>query len=574
MSLTLLQAPDEISLSRNQIIVRLEGMDDAMATYGYTGASSRMTTDGNYAIPTGFSLIISWTEPNGLEQSRSFLAVSTLVPGAFIPSASLIGSYLSYLAYWEAIAAIIQANLQVGPHFTVYATSAGGNTTLHIEAQEYDTEWTVTSELSGIEAGNVTVVDAAPVTNYPDNYRCHLDILFETEYNIGTWEKVAALSIGPTEDGIFVFDLSGIIDKELRASLPSPLIPEFSADTPVIADILRQFSLRYYEIYDGLDPITADADTTTYLAMCGGIARNTFADYGFFPNLSETNSLLTWYPEGKSVALAQPEWLAWYNYTGSAAEVVLEVVRYAADGPMQIYYLYGTVVDGTDPLTALGNEVVLWPVGFEQMGLDALPDPDDVLYYTVQVVDASSDYDGGDAVYLSQARRYYVDRAYYENTRYLMYLNGFCCPETLRAVGNLSNRLNVQREESTAQRPESYTGAFRETFQFSEDFQNYFVYRTGYLSRFEADALQELLIYNQLYEVYAEGFLPLYIRNREFPVHVDRQYLYSFEIETQPALARGNYSNTQIPLGEDQENWATAAADYWRTAYGLKWQIA
>lgn len=572
MSLTLLQAPAEINLTRNQILVRLEGMDSGMVTYGYTGASSRMTSNGSYSIPAGFSITITWTEPNGLEQSRAFLSVNTLIDGPYIPSAALAGGYISNLAYWEAIAAIMQAHLKIAPHFRVYATSAGGLTTLNIEVKEYNTAWSLTSSLSGLEASNVTVVDAEPETNYPDNYKCHLDVFFETELNAGTWDTAATLAIGPTADGIFIFDIAGILDQELRNTLPAPPIPAFTADEPFVADTQRRFALRYYEIYDGLDPITADEDSTTYLALCGGISRNTFADYGFFANLGEGNSLLTWYPDGKSVALAQPEWLAWYNYTGAAVEVILEVIRYTAEGALTTYFLFETVVDDLNPLTAAKHQVVVWPVGFDQMGI--VPDAADVLYYTVRVVDADSDYEGGDPTYLSQPRRYYLDRAYYENTRYLMYLNGFCCPETLRCTGNLSNRLNVVREESTRQLPADYTGAFRETFQFSEDFANFFVYRTGYLSRFEADALQELLIYNNVWEVYENGYIPLYVRNREFPIHVDRQYLYSFEIETLPALARGNYSNTNIPLGEDQESWQTAAAEYWRTVYGQNWQIA
>jgi hypothetical protein len=193
--------------------------------------------------------------------------------------------------------------------------------------------------------------------------------------------------------------------------------------------------------------------------------------------------------------------------------------------------------------------------------------------YTVRVVTNASTPEAPS--YLSQPRSYYVDRRYFEDVRYLQYLNGFYLPETLRCTGVFGTTLDVERENSLRILTPDYTSTTSERYQHAEDWTNYFRYHTGYMRRFDLDALQELLIYGRAYEVYAEGYIPLLLRGKGFPVHETGQNLYSAEIEAEPALRQINYSNLNIPLDSDalEDGWLLVAGDYWRTVFGQVWKL-
>lgn len=333
---------------------------------------------------------------------------------------------------------------------------------------------------------------------------------------------------------------------------------------PVLAPNLRNYYFRYREDYENATALVrAWTYQGTSMALLGGLSQPLHAQFfDYLSMLDADSSLLSWYPDGKIVSPAQPEWLPWHNYTGEDKEIVLELVSYTDSATLSTLFKHEA------SLTIRAHETALIPAGYTQLAIANA----NVLKYTVRVVDASSDYEGGSAVYLSPARTYYVDHNYYDSIAYLMYLNAFSCPETVRCIGAFTEAAQVDRGIAQRTLGPLYSPTEAEELQYSEALQNRFTYRTGHLTKAEARALQELLLTRELHEVSTEGYIPLQLEEDSFAITETRQSLHSFTLRCRPRLAMKNYSGT-LPKSTEL-GWRTAEGGFWLTNFGEPWKIA
>lgn len=562
--LTVTEIPSSIVLAKNPVVFRFQITDEDGAPYGPKGASAEATFESG-AFADGETIDVEWTYPDGISQIVTFVARPT-------PSGiNEVQDDPATLADVQAIAAKMQAHYQIAPYFALSATEPSmGTFVIRIDTIETTNDWTVAFDVSGLSGTTSATSAAAEADNAPDGLELLMDVYFEETYGSGDFTLVAELSERPDSAGNLAFNISHILAAEAIRTLSDPPIPSFTEEDVTIADNLRQYYVRYRQNYDDIvaSPLNFGDNIWQYLGtqkvLCGGISQNLYADYNFFATLSASNSLLTWYPDGKTVSIEQPEFLPWINYTGEQKTVLLELRRYTATSttPLSSAFLNAGTVEAW--------ETALLPCGYTQANIVS----DTVVKYTVRVVDGASDYEGGAPEYLSQLRTFYVDYDYHIEERYLMYLNGFCAPMTLRCIGNFTNELEVERQETTKILPPDYTSTTAEQQQYAYDYDNYFTYRSGYLSRQEVDALQELAIYNHLWEVYEEGYIPLLIKNNNFLITETRQQLHSMEIVTVPALKARSFSNVSIPMEAEQEGWRTSFDSFWKTVFGLTWKIA
>ena len=559
--------PILISLARNPMVFGFDVTDADGVPYGPKAAKAVAEMELG-ALQAGETITIDYTEPDGISHSILF--------GADTAPADAINAFVedpATLADYQDIAAKMQAHFEIAPYFTIMATEPSpGTFNLTITAIETTDDWTVSWDLSGVSGTTSEIATAAEADNTPDGLELLFDVFIEETYEAGDFKRVADLSERPTSAGRVVFDISHILAAEGMRTLIDPPIPSFSADNVTKADNIRQYYIRYRLNYDDIvaSPINPGDNewyyNTTSKVILGGISQNLFADYNFFGNLSASNSLLTWYPDGKTVGTAQPEFLPFINYTSGDLIVALQVTTTDSDGATATVYKY------TDYAITLARwETALIPCGFAQLGLDA---DAGIAKYTVRVVFKDIEVPENPVLVYSQARTYYVDYDYHLEERYLMYLNGFSVPMTLRCIGNFTNELEVDRQETVKILPPDYSATTAEEKQYAAEYDNYFTYRSGYLPKWEVDALQELPIYNVLYEVYEQGYMPLLVKNNRFPITETRQQLHSMEIVTVPALKARNFSNVSIPLAEETEGWRTSFPSFWKTVFGLTWKIA
>lgn len=559
--LSLISNPGDIALSRNPVIFQIRALDDAGDPYIIRGPMSEARATTYFYFNVGDTVNVAWTEPDGTTQTVTFTAAASPSTENQIYSGNPAGTHA---ATWALNAARIQAHSQVAPFLRIYSSDNGAGISIFAEVLEFSDDWGV--ELGGtITAGTVNFIDTATSSsNLPNNFKVLLDVHFEDSYQDGDFSSIATLQAIPDTAGYVTFNLQEVIDKAAAYSLADPPIPQFGTNEITKADVLRRFYVRYREDYDNIVSPAWTYDDLR-LILCGGIAQNIFADYDFFTSFNADNAFLTWYPDGKNVSTDQPEYLPWINFTGADVQISAELRRTTATGTLSTLYRY--TFNG---LTLAPYEVALIPVGYTEINVAST----DVKKYTVRVIDDSSDWEGGSPTYLSQSRSYYVDYSYYQDPRYLMYLNSFCCPLTLRCTGEIAKSIEIQRTQSERILAPDYSSTTAEVFQHDDFFRNLFTYHTGYLSRAEVDALQEMLIYNRIYEVYEEGYIPLYLTSDKWDIYTTRQFLHSLVLETIPAMYRKNYSNTNIDLVAP-EGWRLSDdSDFWRTAFGETWKIA
>lgn len=525
--------------------------------FKWRGIRSKLVSTGYIAYPTATDITINFQEPEfGPSHTQTFTTVASPAADDELPD-SLTG-FGTALEYWQEIASIIQAHPAIAPYLTIYAEDAGTGIALWVVATEYNPDWTVEIAIGSVP--NFATTDYTTLlTTFPSNYRLHADVWVEDSYG-GTAQKVATLEGIPGADSRVRFDVAKILHDAIRNTFANPSLPIFDSTDAQILDILRNYYLR---IWENIGEVSATYDnyleTTPKEVLYGGISQSSFAAGDLFDNLDAANSLLSWYPDRKTVAITQPEWLPWYNYTDAAINPGLEVMYFYEDGTSFTQRNYEI-----DPITE-SHQVCLIPVGPPALDPVKL---EDCVKYKVRVITINEELM---TVYHSQARTYFIDRGYARN-RFLMYLNAFHAPITLRCTGDLEEDLEVDREVSQRVLAPGFLPTIDENFQYAESWENIFTYNTGYLTKLEAKALSELLIFSRLFEVSTYGYIPLQLRGKKFAITSDRQNLHAYAIECTPALLARHYSNILIPITAEQDAWLTDLGEYWQTALALPWE--
>lgn len=553
MPLLLISNPENVHFARNPAIVQIRADQDGSGTlFDAVGLTAQVEYVDTDRFDTDDTLVITYEEADGTTEAVTFTA-----------KASPSGTNQFYddtfggtdTEYWAAVLDVVSKHPRIAPFFDVYLTASGGNK-LNIVAKSVDdiTDLTVTNDPV------LTVNDIAVTADAtPANYKVKLEVFFEDTYGEGDYALAAQLEGLPEAGtGYVYFDISSVLAAECRAARAEPLVPVYGTDEPFLADNFRRYYIRYTEEYGA--PVVVQDWTygSVKIALDGGVSQATFAEGDFLGAMDDADALLTWMPDGKRVSLEQPEYLAWYNHEASTQTVYLTVVWYdITDGTDQ------TPVDYFTPGLSVGaGEVAIFPVWPALFGLDA---ETDAFKYTVQVVTSLDD--------LSQERTYIIDREYYESERHLMYLNSFGAPETWRCTGDWGKRLRVDRQ--TAEKPllPGYNTLASDRFQYGRLWDNQITYRTGFLTASEAEALQELLIAGEVYDVSADGYIPLQITSNDFRVSETRDVLRSYEFTAQPRLDMKNYSKKKLnSLLSDA--WLDEVDDPWWDAFTISWDVA
>ena len=296
------------------------------------------------------------------------------------------------------------------------------------------------------------------------------------------------------------------------------------------------------------------------LVLLGGIAQQLHAGYDFLQNLNALNSIMTWYPQGQRLGTTIPAFLNWFNFLDDNQEVVIEVKAYLPDGSTTTKYIDNNFVGRS-------KEILIIPVGFKQLALD-VTDPT-ALKWEVRVVDKGSDYAGGNPSYLSEVRRYYVDDLHYEDSKVLMYFNSFYVPEIAHFTGVQIKDLEVERDIRNSIITSGYKATDTEVGQFDETWGNTYTYTSGFISKKEKDALQEILIYNNVFEIYENGYLLILITGKKFNIKNSGEFLHSISFKAVNRLSMKNYSTEK--QGITPGYWITPGGDTWVTPGGDGW---
>ncbi len=558
--ITISATPYAVHTTGNPAIWTIMASDADSVPFYWKGVRSELATTGPKNLPNGTDLTITWTEPNfGPSISITFTAVTS-------PTSDILelpanpADYASYAAYWQAVADKIQAHPKVFPFLKAYAEDRGVGVSLWLEVLEYDEDWTVV--ITDPSVADIAVIPHDELeTNFPSNYKVNVEVMIETGWG-EEYARAAIMEVTPGTDSKARFNVADVLHAFIRDSLPDPLVPTWDADAPYLATTVRHYYIR---IWEGIGEASADYDTylesDPKICVLGGIASAIAADMDFFGSINVDSSILSWFPDQKTIDEISPEWLPWYNYKEDDATPGIEWVAYYTDGSEETntFYLEDIIVEP--------SQIALFPISYRLLNI-SVPSP--LLYkIKLRVVD-------GSVVSYTAAspwRNYLVDHNVYESTRYLMYLTGFYFPACLICPGDFEAELEVDRQTSQAVFAPGATSAFFEQRQHAQSWTDVFTYNTAYLRKMEADALRELLIYGKLYEVSEYGFIPLLLRGKTFRMGSTRENLNRFAIVAEPALLSRYYSTVAIPVTEEGEAWLTDSGNYWATQLALPWQL-
>lgn len=562
MALTVVDEPVEIVLARNQAVLQLRAAQtpggDLYSAVGVNASLSILLTD---RFAAGETLTLDYEDPDGTTESIEFTAAGAYDPEADeIPDDTWAGTNA---AYWIEVAAILNEHPRIAPFFTVEPVTIMGSLYIRATAKNTVPGWDVSMSNTG---GFSTATDAGSADATPDNYRVLVEVFFEKTYREGDYERVAQLEGQPdTATGWLYFDVSDILAAQCRATRTEPLVPVYGTTVPALADNLRRYFIRYTEEYGSPAEVQAWAYTDVKFCMDGGVSQAVHAESGYFGYLSEKsagNAFLTWMPDGRVVSIAEPQYLSWYNYTGSTKMVMIQVVEYDVDTGAVAETSY-TLADGP---SVRDKETIIFPVGLWNIGTYNA----DCFKVAVRVVDFDSDWEGGSPEFLSESRIYYIDRNYQEGIRYVQYLNGFGVPESVRCTGEWTKRLEVRRETASRSLTPGYSSLASDNFQYARDFAPTFVYRTGYLRKADAEVLQEVLIAGEVYDSSSDGYIPLLLTSNTFEVTSTRETLHSYQFAARARMDMKNFSKKTVTAGTS-DAWQETNDDSWFDALLLPW---
>lgn len=547
-----------VAMAKNPVIFKLRSTGAGFVPYAAQGASTKLSAAAGDRFATGGDFTIIYIEPDGTTETVVFTATSTFTGEDEIPDIGYSGSATQY---WQTIQQKIQKHHRIAPYFTVTRSGPIGGNSITLKSKSSDPAWEITSTNSE----GFTITDTAAVADTtPVNYLVLFEIYFERTYGGGDFVQAAKLKNTPDSDGYLSFDISSILEAECRAGLVEPIVPEWGTSESIPGGNLRRFYIRFTEQYGTpIVPQEWEYDTVR-VCMNGGVSQSIWAQGAwsgdYLGGLDADNCILTWMPDGKKIGLTQPEFLAWYNWDSEDRYVVVEM----RSTPITTG-VTSAVSHHLSEIRVKPQEVALLPVNPTILGLDT---DADVYQYQVRVVYE----DVGGFISMSPWRTYNIDRDYYHSERYVQYLNGFGVPESWRCTGVWSKKLNVQR--SVAERPllPDFNEFATDRFQYAKVWDHELTYRTGFLRRSEADVLQEMLIAGEIYDVSADGHIPLLIETNSFNVTDTEEDLHAYQFAARPRMDTRNYSkiNTDNAL---TGAWQEPGGEAWFDALMIPWEL-
>lgn len=528
---TVLATPGAITFARNTARVRLRSTDAQGVPFGAKGSRATITAEiaSTQGLSAGQTLTLSWTSyPGAVSENVAFVASNTPTASNHLPT--LAGAV--DITYLQSIADKIAAHFRIAPFFKVYLTNVAALWTITIEVRDDQiNDWnpTVTTTASGY-----TLASLNPVAdNTPLNYKVQVEVFWEDNYLDGDFRRVATLEPARDSDGVMEMDFSNIFWGEWLQSMAALPFPTDNTQAHV-ADNLRRFYFRWTEISGAPQTFGTWSHIDPTLVMWGGVGHRLWANGNYLTAIDNTNNLLHWYPSGKKVSENQPEWLAWFNNSELPVTANVRVTRYnQANQPL-------APVSSSNVLTVPPLSTALFPVDIAELGINSAVH----LKYEVEVV--------VDNVAVSPKRMYEVDDLYYEGLRFIQYLNGFGCPETLRCAGDFSTAVEFDRSESSRELAGGYSELTREKIQWEYAIEQRNTYRSGWLRASEVAALQELFAYNEGYELLRAGeHRPISVALKSSKISTTGQNLHSVEFAAMPRQSQGNFDT----IGEASGDW-------------------
>ncbi len=343
------------------------------------------------------------------------------------------------------------------------------------------------------------------------------------------WVRVGEDVLPVNSGGDAVFDIHTLFADYV---FPEFLWPEISDDLmPLRPRSTAEYRVEYYEQYG--NPIVPGIITRSdsFYALYGGISKSQEAVYNqnassFWHKLTYNLYFLTWQPKYKKVTFTQVEKLFFLCQT-EMTRISLRFNYYMLDGTSHLDQALSSIdlppAKGVVELT-----ISPWQVFYSESFANTLD------YFEIWI-----EYR---AERISELRTFKIDRTYYENERFFLFLNSLGGYDTIRVTGDQEDALEYDRTDIDKTLPagfkymdhESATGFVKETVTYKAN--------TGWISRDQLSWLRELFLSKQVFQIKGDKLMPVVVSSTKVAQRIDKEYMYSLDFEYRRSLESEFYS--------------------------------
>jgi hypothetical protein len=361
---------------------------------------------------------------------------------------------------------------------------------------------------SGVKAPIVISAQMDPNWQTYDDYYVKLVIEVEEVYRSGVFTEMdLEIHQRPGVDNMVSFNVARLLEGKVSNDRPDlQAVPA----AYVAGNVVKRFSVRLEEIKDGLlvSQITSPV-RQAYLTGFKGNKLNELVQYVL------SKKFLTHQPLEKVVSYYQPEYLFFIASANDTYTLMADL--YHKDGSVTVGYLPGLAV------TALTGDVIIFPVGYLQLGLENLGPP-------VEKWDIYLDNS------YSEKRTYELDCYFSSLERFYLIANSLGGFDTVRTKGELKVNDEVEGQRVELERGFSYDSSARSYKDIDRNIHEVCVQHTGHISREENYWLKDLLLSEDAYRIgdyypnhEANGDLvPIVIEAGGTGRYQDQEFLYGF----------------------------------------------
>ncbi len=343
------------------------------------------------------------------------------------------------------------------------------------------------------------------------------------------WVQIGEDILPVNNSSIVEFDIHTLFADYV---FPEFLWPEISDDLmPLRPNSTAEYRVEYYEQYG--NPIVPGIITRSdsFYALYGGISKSQEAVYNqnassFWHKLTYNLYFLTWQPKYKTVTFHQVEKLYFLCQT-EMTRISLRFSYYLLDGTSHLSQALSSI-DLPPDKGVVELTISPWQVFYNEDYADTLD------YFEVWI-----EYR---AERISELRTFKIDRTYYENERYFLFLNSLGGYDTIRVTGDQEDALEYDRTDIDKTLPagfkymdhESATGFVKETVTYKAN--------TGWINRDQLSWLRELFLSKQVFQIKGDKLMPVVVSSTKVAQRIDKEYMYSLDFEYRRSLESEFYS--------------------------------
>lgn len=215
-------------------------------------------------------------------------------------------------------------------------------------------------------------------------------------------------------------------------------------------------------------------------------------------------------PNNKKINWEVPEYAAWANYSYKTQKIIIQTLYIDRDSETW------QVSPNSIPINVGSSQTIMIPI--QQVVND-----NNAAIVRIRVIDADT------TEPLSTWRQYYIDKYSHEEEKYLTFLNKYGVWESIRFTGSTGTASDVKRRDTS-----SYNGAFIITKTTDITLQRVWSFRTGFISKGESFAIEQLVSSYYIFEVNTEGYIQLRLTDTRYIPDDGQKEKFSWEIKATP----------------------------------------